>query len=562
MSMPGATSDPPIAAEDAVPGAATRATRPCQREAVPRWVLLAIVIALGANVLAVAMTQVTIGSMRSLTPFAVMVRERDLQLIGYYQAFVFPVATFAVALYVWPIVRHFRSDPDQPASLLVQRRTVSAPLILAAVGLVAWLAGAVAFPIATVIQFGRWTTDLASQQVISPLVNGFLAATVIYLIIDALFRAMVVPRVFPDGRLAEVPGTLALGVRGRLVVFLLAVAFTPLFTVLGLIRAATAHVATGEAPTKVLADLTSASQITFAVYVILGIVFALLLARTLTAPLVTAAAALRRIQSGELATRVQPTASDEVGVLEDGVNAMAAALQEKDHILQTFGRIVEPAVRDHLLSTELHLGGQLRRATVLFSDLRGFTALSEQMAPAAVVATLNEYFSLMSDWVRNCGGFVDKFMGDAMLVVFGVFDLSEHGSARAAADAIRCGLGMHERLAELNMHRHAAGHWPLAISVGVDSGEVLAGTIGAEDRLEFTVIGDAVNVAARLQEVGKLRGAPLLVSEHTFDLACTSGITPPLIAFDTVPLRGRRESVRVYGVDAVPAAEARLARSL
>jgi adenylate cyclase len=170
------------------------------------------------------------------------------------------------------------------------------------------------------------------------------------------------------------------------------------------------------------------------------------------------------------------------------------------------------------------------------------------MAPADVVATLNQYFSMMSEWVRSCGGFVDKYIGDAMLVVFGLFDPGDVQGGRAAADAIRCALGMQERLAELNHQRAAAGQWPLAIGVGVDSGEVLAGTIGAEDRLEFTVIGDSVNVAARLQEVGKLRGTPLLVSESTYRLAASGDTPPPLIVIDTVPIRGRRETVRVYGV--------------
>jgi adenylate cyclase len=519
-----------------------------RREAIPRWVVLGTLIALAANLLASATTAITVDLMRSKTDFATAVHLRDQELIGYFRFIVYPTALTAVGVYLWPIIRHFRCDPDQSASALVQRRTVSAPVVVAGIGYVPWLISAALFPLATVIQFGHWAPGLASQQVLSPLVNGFLAATVNYLILDWLFRAMVIPRVFPHGRLAEVPGAIALGVRGRLVVFLLAVAFAPLFTVLGLIRAATAHVATGDSPAKVLAELTQASQATFFVYVALGLGFTLLLARTLTRPLTEVANALRRIQGGELETRLQPTASDEVGVLEDGVNAMATTLQERDRILLTFGRIVEPAVRDLLLTGELHLGGELRQATVLFSDLRGFTALAERMAPGEVVATLNQYFSIMTDWVRASGGFVDKFMGDAMLVVFGLFTPGNDGRA-AAADAIRCALGMQERLAALNAARHAAGEWPLAIGIGIDSGEVLAGTIGAEDRLEFTVIGDTVNVAQRLQEVGKLRGAAVLVSEAAYALACASGgPPPPLVPLDTIPIRGRSGAVRVYGV--------------
>lgn len=518
-----------------------------RREAVPRWVILAVLVALGANVLASAMTAVTIELMRSRSAFAEAVRAHDMVIGQYYRGVVYPIATLVVAIYLWPIIRHFRCDPDQPASPLVQRRTVSAPLVIALVGLFPWLFGAIAFPVATMLQFGRWPPELASQQVLSPLVNGFLAATVIYLVLDALFRALVVPRIFPSGGVSEVPGSIALGVRGRLVVFLLAVAFIPLFTVLGLIRAAAAHVSLGAPADDVLAVLIRSSALTFGVYLGLGLALTLLLARTLTAPLTAAAGALRRIQQGDLQARVQPTASDEVGVLEDGVNAMATTLDEKARILQAFGRVVEPAVRDYLLSGELHLGGELRHATVLFSDLRGFTAISERMAPIEVVATLNEYFSTMAAWVRACGGFVDKFMGDAMLVVFGLFDSGDGSGDRAAADAIRCALGMQERVRALNATRQQGGDWPLVISVGIDSGEVLAGTIGAEDRLEFTVIGDVVNVAARLQEVAKQRGAPVLVSETTYQRAAASGAAPRLEPIDTVPLRGRRSTVRVYG---------------
>jgi len=519
-----------------------------RRETVPTFVLLGALIALAANVLASAMTRVTVGLMRSMSDFAAAVRAHDLLLLPYYQAVVYPIATLALAWYVWPIVAHFRCDATRAASPLVQRRTVNAPLVIAAIGFTPWLVSAAAFPLITVYHFGHWSPELVSQHVFSPLVNGFLAATTTYLLLDWLFRTMVIPRVFPAGRIAEVPGSMALGVRARLIVFLLAVAFTPLFTVLGLIRAATARVATGMSAAEVLPALTSASQLTFLVYIALGIGFTLLLARTLTQPLATAATALRRIQGGDLTARVQPSASDEVGVLEDGVNAMAAALQDNERILHTFGRIVEPAVRDLLLAGELHLGGELRAATVLFCDLRGFTAIAERLAPDAVVATLNAYFSTISDWVRTCGGFVDKFLGDGVLVVFGLFGEQDlPARQRAAAAAIRCALGMPGQLAALNHRRAADGHDPLAIRVGVDSGEVLAGTIGAEDRLEYTVIGDTVNIAARLQELCKERGCTVLVSEATFALAHTSENALPLAPFETVVLRGRHTALRVFG---------------
>ena len=519
-------------------------------ETVPRWILLATLIALGANMLASAMTGVTIDLMRSRTEFALAVRAHDLAILPYYQGLAYVLATVAIYAYLWPIFVYFRCDPSQAAPLVVQRRTVNAPAVIAGIGLLPWVLNAVFYPITTVLHFGTWKPELASQQILSPVVNGFLAATTTYLLLDWLFRAMVVPRVFPAGRLVEVPGSLALGVRARLLIFLVAVAFIPLFTMLGLIRAAAAGIGAGADVSSVVPALTHAGEVTFAVYVALGMAFTLVLARTFTQPLTEIAAALRRLRRGDLAARLHSTATDELGVLQDGVNAMAEGLQERERILQTFGRVVEPAVRDHLLSGNLQPGGEERFVTVLFCDLRGFTGLGERLAPGRVVAVLNEYFSAVANWVRVEGGHIDKFIGDGLLVVFGLFGADDETARRdAAAAALRCALGLPSRLGALNAARAAVGEAPLACSAGLASGPVIAGTIGAEDRFEYTVIGDTVNVAARLQEIAKQRGATMLATARTRDLAAEAGFTAQLSGHEPVLVRGRSEPVDVVGKD-------------
>lgn len=515
----------------------------------PAWALLLFVllIALGANLLASAMTGVTIDLMRSRTPFALAVRAHDLRILPVYQAIGYPAAIAAVLAYLWPLLAHLRGDAAAPAPPIAQRRALNAPAVIAAIGLLPWLLNVVVYPLATIIHFGTWKPELASQQILSPVVNGFLAATTTFLLLDWLFRARVLPRLFPAGRLVEVPGSLAPGVRSRLLIFLVAVAFAPLFTMLGLMRAAAARLDAGGDPAVVLPALTHAGQVTFLVYVALGTAFTLVLARTFTQPLREIAAALRQLGRGDLSTRLRATASDELGWLEDGVNAMAATLEERERILQTFGRVVEPAVRDHLLSNQAARGAE-RFVTVLFCDLRGFTALGETLPAAEVVAILNEYFSAVTSWVRVEGGFVDKFIGDAILVVFGLFDTADHPSrCQAAAAALRCAVGLPTRLAALNAARAAAGAPPLALSVGMASGEVIAGTIGAEERFEYTVIGDAVNVAARLQEVAKQRGRGLVATARTLDLAREAGSDVPLQPLEAAVVRGRREPVAVVG---------------
>jgi adenylate cyclase len=189
-------------------------------------------------------------------------------------------------------------------------------------------------------------------------------------------------------------------------------------------------------------------------------------------------------------------------------------------------------------------------ATVLFCDLRDFTAMAERMAPDEVVRTLNELFAVMTAWVRGSGGFVDKFIGDAMLVVFGLFEAhAVEGPAAGAVAAVRCALGMRDRLAELNAARTAAGRAPLAMSIAVHAGEVVAGAVGAPDRHEFTVIGDTVNVAARLQELCREARCTLLVSEPAYELARRGGLELTLTRRDPVQLRGRSRPIGLYGLD-------------
>jgi len=508
------------------------------------WLVPTFAVTLGAHTVAYLVTRVTIELMRGVTPFAHRSRAFEQLILPYWVAVSYVVPLTALVVYLWPIVGHFRAGCPRPAPALVQRRVVSTPAVLALVSFAPWLAGTVFFPSITLVKFGTWSPDLMSQQVLSPLVNGFLATAMTYLFGDLVFRRRVVPWVFPDGRLTAVAGALVLGVQGRLLVFLVAVGFVPLFVALGLVRAAAARLDAGLPVERVMPAMTSASEITFGVFLALGMLLTLMLARTFTRPLGEVAAVLRRVEEGDLDAKVVVTASDEVGVLEDGVNAMVAALRDRERILQAFGRVVEPAVRDRLLSGELSEGGEERTATVLFCDLRGFTALAERMPPAELVQTLNEFFAAMAPCVREHGGFVDKFIGDALLGVFGLLDLEGETAADGAASAVRCALGLRARLGDLNARRVATGRPALAFKIGVHTGRVVAGRIGAVERHEYTIVGDTVNVAARLEKMAAEAGYDVLVSEETWRLAGVDGGR----AAGEVVLRGRHAPVRVVAL--------------
>ena len=143
------------------------------------------------------------------------------------------------------------------------------------------------------------------------------------------------------------------------------------------------------------------------------------------------------MRAGDLDQPVRVTAADEIGVLEEGVNAMAATLRERERILQTFGRVVEPVVRDRLLAGDLRADGEVRTVSILFCDLRGFTTFAERTPPRELVQTLNEFFTAMTAWARDCDGFVDKFIGDGVLVVFGLLH-DDRRTGRRTARRPRC----------------------------------------------------------------------------------------------------------------------------
>lgn len=524
---------------------------------VPAWLALAALIVIAANLLAGVTAWATIELMHGVSPFAREARAFEISVLPAWRCFAYFSGIVAVLVYLKPIIIYFRCGAAAPASELVQRRVTNAPAVLAFAGFTLWVASIFVFPLLTIWRFGHWSPDLMSQQILGPLVNGFLAMTVSYLLVDWLFRSMVTPTVFPQGRVAAVSGSLAPGVQTRLLLFLIAVAFVPLFMVLGLVRAAAVRLEAGRPAAEVVASLSTASTITFGIFVVVGILLTLVVARSLTLPLGYMAAALRRVQGGDLDVAVAVNSADEVGVLADGVNAMVETLRDRERILQTFGRVVEPSVRDRLLAGDVGATGELRTASILFCDLRGFTALAETTPPAEVVASLNELFTVMTVWVRECGGFVDKFIGDAMLVVFGLFDDAANGTARprddgGAAAALHCALGMPDRLGGLNAVRARRGQPALAVSIGIHCGDVLAGTIGAADRHEYTVIGDAVNVAARLQQLCKDESLCLVVSEAAYERARAVGAVAALDRRDPVVLRGRREPIGVYQLAAVP----------
>ena len=260
-------------------------------------------------------------------------------------------------------------------------------------------------------------------------------------------------------------------------------------------------------------------------------------------PLKTLAGAMEDVRRGWYDTKVKPARNDEIGTLAETFNYMVKGLEDRERLEDAFKRYVSPQVLDKIQSagTNIHFHGENRRVAVLFSDIRGFTTMSEKLKPEQVVAQLTEYFTDMVDVVMRHDGYINKFVGDAIMAVWGAPLDQDQLESRA----VHAGVDMLEALAALNNRRAARKEPPIEIGIGISTGFAIAGNIGHTDRLEYTVIGDAVNVAQRIEAETKKVHRTLLISESTYRSLADSLIADEL---PTMMVKGKEEPLKLFAV--------------
>ena len=249
--------------------------------------------------------------------------------------------------------------------------------------------------------------------------------------------------------------------------------------------------------------------------------------------------AAEQVKIGKYVNAPEIRTGDELESLAEHFNAMVQGLKERDRLRETFGRYVTRQVADHLMKGNLNLGGELVPVTVLFSDIRSFTSISERMDPPALLDFLNEYFSGMVESVLNHQGVVDKFIGDAIMAVFG----APVPQADDPLQAVKAALEMRSRLAKINENFKARGLPEIRTGIGLHSGQVVAGNMGHVERMEYTVIGDTVNLASRLEGMTKELKCDVVLSEDLYKQVESEVLAEPL---QRIKVKGRDQDVMVY----------------
>ncbi len=435
------------------------------------------------------------------------------------------------------IMSYFYSRPllrwkDSNDNAKAKSRLLHSPLMISLISLSGWVTASLIFI------FWLWLTPTSIKPqflagaLLENAVSSLLCFSFSYSLLEAIYRTQIIPRFFPDNQLSRYHRRgLRLNILQRYSIYFISISVLPFLLIFRFCM--TDYMRRGDYSLMIPLATISLGFIFF------GALLTVLTTMPYWRSLQEMEEQTRNIAAGQLESRIRIRSIDELGQLSESMNSMTQSLQEKEFITETFGRIVDPRVRDFLLQGNIAMGGRTTEAAVLFSDIRSFTSISERLEAAEIVNLLNEYFTVISACIEGEGGIVNKYIGDAVMAVFGVPVPLDN----PAAAGINAAFKMAEALDRLNTDFIAKG-WPaLKCGIGIHYGPVLAGNIGSASRMEYTVIGDTVNTAARIESACKQTDARIIASESCLQFA---GRTPPGPPLDAVQLKGKQNPVELY----------------
>ncbi|XDD48934.1 adenylate/guanylate cyclase domain-containing protein [Leptospira sp. WS92.C1] len=273
----------------------------------------------------------------------------------------------------------------------------------------------------------------------------------------------------------------------------------------------------------------------------LALIIVFFFAKTITKPILSLLQATTQVARGNFKIGIRSSTKDEVGLLTDYFVDMGRGLEEREKVKDALGRFVNKEIAEMVLKQELTLGGERKMCAIFFSDIRSFTSISEKLQPEEVVEFLNEYMTEMVHCVNHTHGIVDKFIGDAIMATWGALKTSDQDAENAVTGALM----MREALIRFNQGRGGDKKPIIKIGCGINYGPVIAGQIGSEQRLEYTVIGDAVNLASRVEALNKPFGTDILITQDLLDHV------PNLFNVEkmqSIKVKGKEDAQIIYAV--------------
>ncbi|MEY2556742.1 MAG: adenylate cyclase [Verrucomicrobiota bacterium] len=471
-------------------------------------------------------------------------KARFLQTCVFYNAIVYPIAMFLWLRHVFSIgsvVRMMAAgmEPDAAALVQARRRIINLPWRIAEISGAAWLLCVPVFLISLGV-LGPLDHRLLWHLPISFLVSAFISVTHSFFLVELASHWGLFPALFRDARADLTPGGRALSLRGRGLLWAISAGICPIGSLLLL----------SFAPPAPGTDPAWFAVFVGTVGVAFGLCTAVMIGRLVSEPIDQLRAAAQGVSEGRLDTNVHLPRADEFGLLIAEFNHMLHELREKEKLRQTFGLHVGRKTADQILARDPGLSGVEQLITIMFVDIRSFTQRTANLPPGETVRMLNEFLRVMVSVVETRhNGIINKFLGDGFMALFGI---SADG-ANHADEALATGRDMLSALAELNAHLQREQRDPIAIGIGIHTGPAIVGSIGSPERLEFTAIGSAVNIASRIEGLTKTVHRSLLLTEataqHLGEKTALEDLPPQMV-------RGVEKPMRVYAIAETPSATA------
>ena len=434
-------------------------------------------------------------------------------------------------------------DVSQALEKEARRKILNLPFMAALVALINWAMASVIMSGYNLIETASTETFAAAsfqalRVFVGVAISGVITSAIVFFVVEIQARKTW-PHFFPQGDLSKTRGAFQMKLRTRMFIAFMLVSFVPM-TLMAILSYNKARLMLVMNPEDVIQSLFHLTAFLLIAALVVTVILSYLVSSSIIGPVKSMETAMMKVRNGDLSASARVAANDELGILAESFDQMIEGLRDRDRIKETFGRFVTPEIARAILENPPVPGGENTEVSILFSDVRNYTTICEQLSPKDVIALLNDYFSYMVQAVEKHHGLVYQFVGDGIMAVFGApVKLTDHANC-----AVRSALEMMDALDRFNTEIRS-GLPPIRIGIGINTGPVVAGIIGTQERMEYRVVGDSVNLAARIEALNKDFHTDVLVSRSTVDQLKDDF---SLKAFQPVKVKGKEDHVQVYEV--------------